>query len=117
MSIKIRVLGSWWDAPEGDFPVRAIAARMRELRDSEVVKLGEKGFVVAVRLYEDSIGYGVGVFVVTKDSTFLLLLKEAEDWEAVKEYVKEKYGDLETPQLYDVLLSIARKEAGIVELS
>ncbi len=117
MSIKIRVLGSWWDAPEGDFPVRAIAARMRELRDSEVIKFDEKGFIVAVKLYEDNISYGVGVFVVAKDSAFLVLLKEPEDWEAVKEYIKERYGDLETPQSYEVLLSIAKKEAGIVELS
>mgnify|MGYP000147268170 CR=1 FL=1 len=117
MSIKIRVLGSWWDTPEGDFPVRAIAVRIRELRDSEVIKLGEEKFVVAIKLYEDSISYGVGVFVVTKDSAFLVLLKEAEDWEAVKKYVKEKYGILETPQLYELLLSIAKKEAGIVELS
>ncbi|HDI02230.1 MAG TPA: hypothetical protein ENF93_01140 [Ignisphaera sp.] len=114
--IRIRLLGSWWDAPEGDFPIRALAARIRELRDSEIVKLDD-GAIVAVRLYEDSISYGLGVFVVTKQKAFLVMLRDAEDCEALKEYLREKYGEITSSKLVEVLSDIARRESGIVELS
>jgi len=115
MGIKIRVLGSWWDSPQGDFPIRALASRLRELRDAEVVNEGDE-YLVSLSLYEDTVDYGRAVLVVAKERAFMVLLKSVEDWEALKEYVKEKRGKLEFLELVRVLTLVAERGSGFVEL-
>jgi len=102
---KIRVLGTWWDSPKGDFPVRAIAARMRELRDSEVIHEGDE-YIVSVSLYEDEVSYGRAVFVVTRDTAFMILLQSDEDWEEIKERAREMKGSATVSSLLPILMSI-----------
>ncbi len=115
MGLRIRVLGSWWDSPRGDFPVRAIAARIRELRDAEVIHEGDE-YIVSVSLNEDEVSYGMGIFAVLKDESFMVMLQGCEDWEALKEYVKEKFGKLGVEPLAHVLKSVANAGSGSVEL-
>ncbi len=115
MGLRIRVLGSWWDSPRGDFPVRAIAARLRELRDAEVLHEGDE-YVVSVSLYEDEVNYGRAVMVALKSESFMVLLQGCEDWEAIKEYVREKYGELRFGSLVEVLRKVASSPSGSLEL-
>ncbi len=116
MGLRIRLLGSWWDSPRGDFPVRAIAARLRELRDAEVIHEGDE-YVVSVSLYEDEISYGRAVLAVLKNESFMVLLQGCEDWEAIKEFVREKSGDLKFGNLIEVLRRVASSTSSSVELS
>ncbi len=110
------MLGSWWDAPRGDFPIRGIAARMKDLRDSEIVQ-GENGFLVAVGLYEDDVGYGYAVMVSTTDTAFMVLFRGPEDWEAFRRFVAEKRGSTAFEVLVEELQRLAERGSGDIELS
>jgi len=96
--------------------VRAIAARLRELRDAEVIHEGDE-YVVSVSLYEDEISYGRAVLAVLKNESFMVLLQGCEDWEAIKEFVREKSGDLKFGNLIEVLRRVASSTSSSVELS
>ncbi len=115
MGVKIRVLGSWWDSPQGDFPIRALASRLRELRDAEVLVEGDE-YVVSLSLYEDTVNYGYAVLFAGKDRAFMVMLQSVEDWEALKERVKERCGDVRFSELVKILTSIAEKGSGIIEV-
>ena len=109
---RVRVLGCWWGTPRGDFPVRPLAARLKELRDAEVLNL-DGGFLVALPLCEDDVCYGHAVLLCLKDVSAFVMFKDVEDWEAIKRLAEEKGG---TKSLVDLLLDVCNKDSGIVEL-
>ncbi len=113
---RIVVLGSWWDIPKGDFPIRALSTRLSELRDCEIIDVDEYR-VLAIKLESEGINYGLAVLVCSNNEAFMVLLKSEEDWQAVKNHVAEKSGSEKSKELIDILRDIAaRSSEGIIIL-
>ncbi len=88
---KIRILGVWEGPPKGDFPVEALMSRLKELPDAEII-VHEGTRILSILLAEDEYVYGMGIFYHRENESWMLLLRDKADWEAIK-HVAEEYKD------------------------
>ncbi len=111
---KIRILGVWEGPPKGDFPVEALMSRLKELPDAEIVVHGGTR-ILSILLAEDEYVYGMGIFYHRENESWMLLLRDRADWEAIKhvaEEYKDKFGSSSSEALNRALIYLRQHIKG-----